>query len=154
MNELKSAVDINEKYIDLFLKKLTAYYGGSLVGKMIGIWGMVSKLEIDEMHETIARIMINKLLEDGCKVIIYDSLAMDDCHHRIGEAVEYVTDMYGATLNVDALLVLAECEKFFLPSWGVIKKSMNYPLIIDGCNMYDKQEMAVMGFQYMNVENR
>ena len=73
---------------------------------------------------------------------------MDECHRRIGEAVEYAADMYDAILNADALLLITEWKQFRLPSWGVLQKSMNKTLIIDGRNVYDAQEMKNLGFEY------
>lgn len=66
---------------------------------------------------------------------------MDECRRRIGDRVEYATDMYDAVLNADALLLLTEWKQFRLPCWGVLKKSMNHALVIDGRNIYDAQEI-------------
>lgn len=59
--------------------------------------------------------------------------------------------MYDATLNADALLLLTEWKQFRLPSWEVIKKTMHHPLILDGRNIYDKEEMESLGFDYMCI---
>ena len=66
----------------------------------------------------------------------------------MGDDVEYAADMYDATLNADALLLLTEWKQFRLPSWGVIKKSMIHPLVIDGRNIYEAEEMKNNGFEY------
>ena len=76
---------------------------------------------------------------------------MGECRRRVGDIVEYATDMYDAVLNADALLLLTEWKPFRLPSWGVVKKSMNQPLILDGRNIYDKKELAAMGFDYFCI---
>lgn len=91
------------------------------------------------------------LLKAGCKVRVYDLVAMDECRRRIGDKVEYAADMYGAVLNADALLLLTEWKQFRLPSWGVLKKSMNHALVIDGRNIYDAQEMKRMGLDYLCI---
>lgn len=56
--------------------------------------------------------------------------------------------MYDAVLDSDALLLVTEWKEFRIPSWGVVKKTMKYPLIIDGRNIYDKAEMETQGFVY------
>ena len=70
---------------------------------------------------------------------------------RIGNAVEYATDMYDAVLNADALLLLTEWKQFRMPSWGVVKKTMNQAVLIDGRNIYEEQEMKEIGFDYMCI---
>ena len=103
------------------------------------------------MREATSLVMIQKLIESGCKVKVYDPIAMDECKRRIGDIVEYATDMYDAVLNADALLLLTEWKQFRMPSWGVIKKSMNKPILIDGRNIYDKHEVEEAGFSYMCI---
>lgn len=83
---------------------------------------MAFKPETDDMREATSLVMIQKLTEAGCKVKVYDPIAINECKRRIGNAVEYATDMYDAVLNADALLLLTEWKQFRMPSWGVVKK--------------------------------
>lgn len=151
MKVLKAVEEVNEKQKSILFDKLSAYYGNTLADKTIGVWGLAFKPETDDMREATALVIIRKLLDVGCKVKVYDPVAMDECRRRMGEAVEYTADMYETVLNADALLILTEWKQFRLPSWGVVIKSMNYPLIIDGRNIYDTQEMVDMKFEYMNI---
>ncbi len=148
MQVLRAVEDVNERQKSIMFQKLYNYYGGALKGKTIAIWGLAFKAETDDMREATSLVTIQKLLEAGCLVRVYDPVAMDECRRRIGDKVEYAVDMYGATLNADALLVITEWKQFRLPSWGVIHKSMNYPLVIDGRNVYDAQELKNLGFEY------
>lgn len=148
MQVLRAVEDVNERQKSIMFQKLYNYYGGALKGKTIAIWGLAFKAETDDMREATSLVTIQKLLEAGCLVRVYDPVAMDECRRRIGDKVEYAVDMYGATLNADALLVITEWKQFRLPSWGVIHKSMNHPLVIDGRNVYDTQELKNLGFEY------
>lgn len=148
MQVLRAVEDVNERQKSIMFQKLYNYYGGALKGKTIAIWGLAFKAETDDMREATSLVTIQKLLEAGCLVRVYDPVAMDECRRRIGDKVEYAVDMYGATLNADALLVITEWKQFRLPSWGVIHKSMNHPLVIDGRNVYDAQELKNLGFEY------
>ena len=148
MRVLKAVEEVNEYQKTVVFKKLEKYYGGALQGKTIAIWGLAFKPETDDMREATSLITIKLLLEAGCKIRVYDPIAMDECNRRIGKSVEYAADMYDATLNADALLLLTEWKQFRLPSWGVIKKSMNRALVIDGRNIYDPQDMKNLGFEY------
>jgi len=130
---------------------LNNYYNSSLKGKTVALWGLAFKPETDDMREATALVIIDLLLEAGCKVKVFDPVAMDECRRRIGDRVEYATDMYDAVLNADALLLLTEWKQFRLPCWGVLKKSMNHALVIDGRNIYDAQEIKKMGFNYLCI---
>jgi len=103
------------------------------------------------MREATSLVTIRLLLETGCKVKVYDPIAMDECKRRIGDRVIYATDMYDAVLNADALLMLTEWKQFRLPSWGAIIKSMKYPLVIDGRNIYATKEMDELDIKYMCI---
>ena len=122
-----------------------------LKGKKVAIWGLAFKPETDDMREATALVMIQKLIEAGCKVKVYDPIAINECKRRIGNTVEYAADMYDAVLNADALLLLTEWKQFRMPSWGVVKKTMNQAVLIDGRNIYDEQDMKEIGFDYMCI---
>ena len=148
MRVLKAVEEVNEHQKSILFRKLNAYYGGMLKDKIIGIWGLAFKAETDDMREATSLITIRLLLEAGCKIRVFDPVAMDECHRRIGDAVEYAADMYDATLNADALLVITEWKQFRLPNWNVVHKLMNHPFVIDGRNIYDANEMKHFGFEY------
>lgn len=148
MKVLKAVEDVNEYQKSILFDKLSRYYGGDLKGKTIALWGLAFKPETDDMREATALVTIGLLLDAGCKVRVYDPVAMEECERRIGDVVVYAHDMYDALLNADALLLLTEWKQFRLPSWGVIKKTMNTPLVIDGRNIYDPQEMAEQAIPY------
>lgn len=148
MSVLKAVEDVNENQKSILFQKLSKHYNGNLDGKTIAIWGLAFKAETDDMREATSLVTIKLLLEAGCTVKVFDPVAMDECRRRIGDAVTFSKDMYDTVLNADALLLLTEWKQFRLPSWGVIKKSMKSPLVIDGRNIYDCDEMNENGFDY------
>lgn len=148
MSVLKAVEQVNENQKHVLFNKLSKYYGGDLKGKTIAMWGLAFKPETDDMREATSLVTISLLLEAGCTVRVYDPVAMNECRRRIGDKVYYATDMYDAVLDADALLMLTEWKQFRLPSWGVVSKSMKKPLIIDGRNIYDAEELKQNGFEY------
>ena len=149
MEVLKAVERVNETQKSVLFEKLQkAYQGESLKGKTIAMWGLSFKPETDDMRESTALVMIDKLLEAGCQVRVYDPIAMDECRRRIGDKVIYCRDMYDAVLDADALLLLTEWKEFRLPTWGVIKKAMHRPLVIDGRNIFDVEELDENEFEY------
>lgn len=148
MSVLKAVEEVNENQKHVLFNKLSKYYGGDLKGKTIAMWGLAFKPETDDMREATSLVTISLLLEAGCTVRVYDPVAMNECRRRIGDKVFYAKDMYDAVLDADALLMLTEWKQFRLPSWGVVSKSMKNPLIIDGRNIYDAEELKQNGFEY------
>lgn len=148
MSVLKAVEDVNENQKRVLFNKLSKRYGGDLKGKTIAMWGLAFKPETDDMREATSLVTIGLLLEAGCTVRVYDPVAMNECRRRIGDKVYYASDMYDAVLDADALLMLTEWKQFRLPSWGVVAKSMKAPLIIDGRNIYDAEELRQNGFEY------
>ncbi|WP_288276746.1 UDP-glucose/GDP-mannose dehydrogenase family protein [uncultured Prevotella sp.] len=149
MEVLKAVERVNEKQKSVLFDKLQkAYQGEDLKGKTIAMWGLSFKPETDDMRESTALVMIDKLLDAGCHIRVYDPIAMDECRRRIGDKVTYCRDMYDAVLDADALLLLTEWKEFRLPTWGVIKKAMHRPLVIDGRNIFDVEELDENGFEY------
>lgn len=149
MEVLKAVERVNERQKRVLFDKLAAIYAQEgLKGKTISLWGLAFKPETDDMRESTALVIIDKLLAAGCNIRVYDPIAMEECRRRIGESVTYCNDMYEAVLNADALLLLTEWKVFRLPCWDVIVKAMRTPVLIDGRNIYDSEEMTELGFNY------
>ncbi|MBR4118551.1 MAG: UDP-glucose/GDP-mannose dehydrogenase family protein [Bacteroidales bacterium] len=148
MEVLKAVESVNEKQKHILFNKLNTYFGGELKGKHIALWGLSFKPETDDMREATSLVTISLLKQAGAVVKVYDPVAMDECRRRLGEDVEYATDMYDTLLDADALLILTEWKQFRLPNWQVVKRVMSNPLIIDGRNIYDSEELMSLGFDY------
>lgn len=149
MEVLKAVERVNEQQKLILFKKLQNIYAGqALKGKTIALWGLAFKPETDDMRESTALVIVDLLLKAGCNIRVYDPVAMDECKRRIGDAVTYCRDMYDAVLDADALLLLTEWKEFRLPSWEVIAKAMKAPVVIDGRNIYDSDELEELGFKY------
>ena len=148
MKVLKAVEEVNEKQKSVLFNKLHDFYQGDLQGRTIALWGLAFKPETDDMREATSLVTITLLLEAGCKVRVYDPVAMDECRRRIGDVVTYANDMYDTVVDADALLLLTEWKQFRLPSWEIIKRSMKYSLVIDGRNIYDVEEMNRLGVEY------
>ncbi len=151
MRVLEAVEAVNETQKCVVFEKLKRYFGDNLQGRTIAMWGLAFKAETDDMREATSLVTIQLLLEAGCIVRVFDPVAMNECRRRIGDSVVYATDMYDAVLDADALLLLTEWKQFRLPSWGVIHKSMNTPLVIDGRNIYDSEDMKASGFEYQCI---
>lgn len=151
MKVLKAVEDVNDRQKGILFRKLSEACGGNLAGLTVALWGLAFKPETDDMREAPSLVTIRLLLDAGCRVKVYDPVAMDECRRRIGDSVEYALDMYEAVQDADALLLLTEWKQFRMPSWPVIRNSMRRPLVIDGRNIYDAAELEGAGFLYSSI---
>ena len=150
MGVIEAVEAVNERQKEIVVKKLQDKLG-TLRGKTIALWGLAFKPETDDMREAPALVVIEKLLEAGASVKVYDPVAIDECRRRIGDRVVYCKDMYDVVIDADALAVLTEWKEFRIPSWSVIKRVMKQPVLVDGRNIYSKDEVIAEGFEYAAI---
>ena len=148
MRVLKAVEEVNETQKSLLFEKLEKIFNGDLEGKTIALWGLAFKPGTDDMREAPALVLIEKLRKAGCVVRAYDPAAMGESKRRIGDTIFYACDMYDALLDAAALMLVTEWKEFRLPAWGVVKKTMKQPVILDGRNIYDAKELQDLGFVY------
>lgn len=148
MKVLKAVEEVNEKQKSILFEKLLKHYGGELNGKTVALWGLAFKPETDDMREAPAVVLIDKLTAAGCTVKVYDPIAMDECRRRIGDKIIYCKDMYDAAVDADVLMLVTEWKEFRMPDWNTLHEVMKQPLIFDGRNIYDREELRINGFGY------
>lgn len=148
MKILRAVEEVNERQKSILFDNLSKRYGGRLHGRVVTLWGLAFKPETDDMREAPSLVVIEKLLQAGAVVKVYDPIAMEECRRRIGEVVVYCDDMYEAAVDSDALLLVTEWNQFRVPSLSVLKKTMSTPLILDGRNIYESEYLKENGFEY------
>ena len=151
MRVLKAVEDVNERQKAILFDKLGKHFKGDLSSKTVAMWGLAFKPETDDMREAPALVLIDLLLKAGCKVKVYDPVAMEECRRRIGDKVVYCRDKYEAAVDADALLLVTEWKEFRVPSWEVLKKAMRGNVVIDGRNIYDRKEIQENEFVYCSI---
>ena len=150
MEVIEAVERVNEKQKSIVYDKIINAVG-NVKGKTIAIVGLAFKPETDDMREAPALVVIEKLLKDGATVRVFDPVAMDECKRRIGDSVTYCKDMYDVADGADVFALMTEWRQFRMPSWNVIKKVMTGNVIVDGRNIYDRQELEEQGFVYTRI---
>jgi len=150
MEVIEAVERVNEKQKSIVYDKIVKAVG-DVRGKTIAIIGLAFKPETDDMREAPALVVIDKLLKDGATVRVFDPIAMDECKRRIGDTVTYCKNMYDAADGADVFALVTEWRQFRMPSWNVIQKVMNGNVIVDGRNIYDRQELESQGFKYSRI---
>lgn len=151
MRVLKAVEEVNAHQKRVLFDKLNRHFNGDIKGRKIALWGLAFKPETDDMREATSVVLIRLLIEAGAEVTVYDPVAMNECHRVIGNQVHYADDMYEAVIGADALLLVTEWKQFRVPNWELLKKTMHTPLIFDGRNIYDRDELETAGFTYYYI---
>ena len=151
MQILKAVERVNEAQKELLYRRLSHYFERNLSEKRIAVWGLSFKPETDDMREAPSLVLIDKLCGAGARVKVYDPVAMSECRRRIGDKVEYARNIYEAVADADALLIVTEWKEFRMPDWTAVLRVMKSPVIFDGRNIYDPDEMKELGFVYHSI---
>ena len=150
MEVIEAVERVNEKQKSIVYDKIIKAVG-DVKGKTIAIIGLAFKPDTDDMREAPALVVIDKLLKDGATVRVFDPIALDECKRRIGDVVTYCKNMYDAADGADVFALMTEWRQFRMPSWNVIKKVMTGNVVIDGRNIYDRQELEELGLVYTRI---
>jgi len=145
---LKAVEEVNNAQKSVLVNKLMKHFNYDLKGKTIALWGLAFKPQTDDMREAPSLVIIRKLLEAGAHVKTYDPVAMKEAERILGNKVEYGQDQYDVLIDADALLIATEWPEFKFPNFNIMKKLLKNPLILDGRNIYDLNELKDRGITY------
>ena len=148
---LTSVMKVNEAQKTVLFSPILKRFNGDLSGVRIGLWGLAFKPETDDIREAPALYMIEKLLEAGATVCAYDPEAMANVKQRMGDRIDFAENPYQALQGADALLICTEWQLFRTPDFAQMKQGLNNPIIFDGRNLYDVQEMQDLGWEYTSI---
>ncbi len=149
MKVLNAVEIVNDKQKNILFEKFVKHFNGDVKGKKVALWGLSFKPDTDDMREAPSLILIDNLVSAGCEVVAYDPVAMNECKRRIGNKVIYANNLYDTVIDADAIFHVTEWKEFRMPSWEAIKRSMKAnPVLIDGRNVFDKQDLADHGYIY------
>lgn len=151
MEVLRAVETVNERQKSILFDKLSRHFDGNLQGLTVAMWGLAFKPETDDMREAPALVLIDLLTRAGVNVKVYDPVAMHECRRRVGDKVTYCKDMYEAAVDADALMLVTEWNEFRVPSYAALERIMRGKVILDGRNIYDREEAADHGFTYYKI---
>ena len=152
MGVLQAVELVNESQKTILFRKLQKYISlDQLKGATVALWGLSFKPNTDDMREAPSVVLANTLLAAGCKVKVYDPIAMEEAHKQLGDTVYYASDIYDAVNDAKALFLVTEWKEFRAPNWSVVRKAMAGNIIIDGRNIYDGNELREAGFVYEGI---
>lgn len=151
---LRAAEEVNERQKRTLVDKVMAHFGEYLRGMRFAIWGLAFKPRTDDMREAPAVSVIEALLKAGAEVHAHDPEALNEARRIFGDRIHLHRVNYDALEGADALLVVTEWNEFRRPDFERMKQLMKRPVIFDGRNIYEPNEMRQLGFIYYSVGRR
>ena len=123
----------------------------TLKKKRLAILGLAFKDGTDDVRDSPAIEIVKDLLEEGCDIVAFDPAAMERTKGLLGDSISYATDAYAAAKGADALVILTEWKEFASLDLPRLRELLNYPIVLDGRNLYSPQDMAQAGLNYYSV---
>ena len=149
------ALETNERQKHILADMALDHFDNNLIGKKFAIWGLAFKAGTDDMRESSAITIINKLIDKGAKIQAHDPEAMKMAqtpeYFGNNPAIKYFENKYEALEDVDGLLIITEWEKFRSPDFSKMKDMMKQSVIFDGRLIYDPVKMNKLGFVYYSI---
>lgn len=148
---LKSVIEVNKLQRSYFTDKILSYFKGNVTGKKIAVWGLSFKPDTDDIREAPALDIIRVLLDNGAEISAFDPEAMSNFKNLMGDRIIYASDPYEALDDADALAIITEWTLFRAPDFKLMKKRLKQPVIFDGRNIYELNQMKKSGFYYNSI---
>jgi UDPglucose 6-dehydrogenase len=143
----------NARQKQVLAGKIERHFGGvaALAGKTVAVWGLAFKPATDDIRESPALALIDRLLAAGARVTAHDPAAMENVSAIYGDRVTMGFKPYDALHAADALALVTEWHEYRRPDFARIKKAMRAPVLFDGRNVWDPGELRALGFTYYGI---
>lgn len=150
---LKAVEAVNQRQKTVLFAKMQRHFNNDLRGRTFAVWGLAFKPGTDDMREAPSRTLLEALWEAGATVQAYDPAAMNEARRLYGERVDFrLCEQPLATLeNADALVIMTEWSLFRSPDFAAIRQLLKQPVLFDGRNLYDPDELREAGLIYYAI---
>lgn len=145
---IEAAQEVNRLQSERFFEFIYNRFAGNLKGKKIALWGLAFKPNTDDTREAPAFTLIKKFIDKAAVVTAFDPEAMENTKLRFGDSIKYANNMYDALKEAEALIIATEWNDFRNPDFEIIKSILINPLIFDGRNLFQPEDMHTIGIEY------
>lgn len=152
--ELLNAVEaVNSRQKQRLFQKIQHHFSADLKDRIFAIWGLSFKPNTDDMREASSRDLIEALWQAGAQVRVFDPKAMEETQRIYGERPDltYCESPEHALEQADALVVVTEWKQFRSLDFDILRANLKAPVIFDGRNLYQPEELAEQGFDYYAI---
>ncbi|HEY2139948.1 MAG TPA: UDP-glucose/GDP-mannose dehydrogenase family protein [Chthoniobacterales bacterium] len=148
---LKEVQRINADQKTRFLKAIRETLW-VLRDKKVAVWGLAFKPNTDDLRSSVAIELVADMLKEGAHITVYDPKSMDKAReaNSIAGAI-FANSALEATDGAEALIIATEWPEFATVDLELVKKKMTTPIVFDGRNLFDRETMAKLGFDYYSI---
>lgn len=154
LSVMKAVESVNYHQSERFSGLIKEHFNSDLNGKHFAVWGLAFKPNTDDTREAPAFRVIDALLAQGASVTAYDPEAVENTKRVFGDRISYAESANACLSDADALIIATEWNEFRKPDFIVMKKMMKQPIIFDGRNLYELEDMDKSGFVYYSIGRR
>ncbi len=158
---VQAVEQVNEGQKEVLVRMIDRRLGRDLRGRSFGLWGLAFKPNTDDMRDAPSRVIIQKLVSAGARVVVYDPVAMTEARRVLAldlgdSSEEFARVSFAATPEdclegADALVIATEWKVFKSPDWAIVRQRLKQPLVFDGRNLFSPQLMRSEGFEYHSI---
>jgi UDPglucose 6-dehydrogenase len=151
MRIAEAVLEVNHRQRERVIAMIEKGLAG-LANRTIGVWGLAFKPNTDDIRESPAIRITQRLLEQQAQIQAYDPIAMNNAKSVLGETgIRYCTDAYAAACGADALLIGTEWNEFRNVDLEKVKSLMKAPILFDVRNIFEPLKIRSLGFQYFGM---
>ncbi len=155
MKILESVDEVNEEQKLKMHEKISDYFENRLEDKTFGVWGLAFKPKTDDIREAPALKLIENLAKNGSRIKAYDPKAMENARKYFSEKglenIVLTNNKEDAVVGSDALVLCTEWDDFRNPDFEFIKDNLKYPVVFDGKNIYDSEQLKALKIRHIGI---
>lgn len=145
---VEAVVEVNAAQKARMVSKIRAALDGNEAGKTIAVLGLTFKPETDDMRDSPALAILPPLLDKGARLVAHDPQGMNEARELLPESVSFVSDVYEAVQDADALVLMTEWNQYRGLDLDHVLRKMRSPVFVDLRNVYEPDVMRDAGFNY------
>lgn len=150
---LSAVIEVNNRQREIFVRRVEEKLG-NLKGRRLAVWGLSYKGGTDDIRESAAVDIVQRLFARGAEIIAFDPLAVERARACLSERILFAPTAVDAVEGADALLVLTDWPEFREVSFETAREKMLTPIIFDGRNLLADLRLKDLGFVYYGVGTR
>ncbi|MDB1944569.1 UDP-glucose/GDP-mannose dehydrogenase family protein [Clostridium tertium] len=147
---IKAAIEVNENQKYKLFRKAKERFG-SLKGKKVAVLGLTFKPGTDDLREAPSIPNVRRLLDEGAEIIAYDPVGIDNFKKKYPTEIQYTDNPYEAIKDSDMVFIFTEWKEIKEINLEYYKNMMRTPVIFDGRNCYDLDEIKNHNIEYYSI---
>ena len=148
---VKAVIEVNDSRVPRMIERIKGAVGGELQGKTLALLGLTFKPNTDDLRESPAMLILDRLIAAGAQVRAFDPIANALLADDARSGVTYCADEYDAVTGAEALILATEWNQFRSLDFSKMKDLLARPVVVDLRNIYGPERMREMGFEYTGV---